>query len=182
MGFMVLVVLLVMPWGTLFGLSFSLRRPQPATPQHPGTIPWMVVDTHNEQPIGVVRMIAHPDSEYIGGEVLFGRLWEEGRLRTLLAVAEQAGLQHPYNALDIGANMGGHTVTIAKHFLDMRAPNKPAGKVFSYEPQRIVCQQMIANVVLNGLPNVEAECVALGHIDGLHTSLTGVHTDGESGS
>ncbi len=60
------------------------------------------------------------------------------------------------NILDVGANIGGFTLPIAKHV------SSTNGKVYAFEPQRIVFQQFCANVFLNRLDNVHAYNIALG--------------------
>jgi FkbM family methyltransferase len=59
-----------------------------------------------------------------------------------------AGLIKPGQVvLDIGANIGTHTLSFAKLV-------QPGGFVFSFEPQRISFEFMCANVVANNLTNV----------------------------
>lgn len=58
--------------------------------------------------------------------------------------------------IDAGANLGGFTVPIAKAL-------KSSGKVFSFEPQRIVFQQLCSNIFINELDNVFTHNVALGN-------------------
>ena len=60
------------------------------------------------------------------------------------------------NTLDVGANIGGFTIPIAEFVASSN------GKVYSYEPQRIVFQQFCANVFLNKLDNVFTYNFALG--------------------
>ena len=57
--------------------------------------------------------------------------------------------------LDIGANFGTHTVFLAK-------AAGQQGRVFAFEPQRVVFQILCANVALNALPNVIAQQTAVG--------------------
>ena len=57
--------------------------------------------------------------------------------------------------IDIGANNGHFTVEFAQYVGDN-------GKVHSFEPQRIIFQQLCGNVFLNGLDNVYTYNVALG--------------------
>lgn len=57
--------------------------------------------------------------------------------------------------VDIGANMGAHTV----NFAEMVGDN---GTVYAFEPSRLVYYQLCGNVFANGLPNVMCENVALG--------------------
>ena len=64
--------------------------------------------------------------------------------------------QQDSNTLDVGANIGGFTLPIAKFVSSLN------GKIFSFEPQRIVFQQLCANIFLNSLDNVHAYNLALG--------------------
>jgi FkbM family methyltransferase len=56
--------------------------------------------------------------------------------------------------LEVGANMGAHTVKMAQAV--------EWGRVFAFEPQRIIFQILCANVALNNLKNVECHWAALG--------------------
>jgi len=58
--------------------------------------------------------------------------------------------------IDAGANLGGFTLPIAKHLQAM------GGRVHCFEPQRIVFQQLCANIFINRLDNVFTYNVALG--------------------
>jgi FkbM family methyltransferase len=62
-------------------------------------------------------------------------------------------------ALDIGANLGAHTLPLAQLV-------GPSGTVFAFEPQRILFQILCGNVALNEIPNVHALPVALGRAAG----------------
>ena len=57
--------------------------------------------------------------------------------------------------LEAGSNIGSHTIPIAK----MIGPN---GRLFAFEPQRIVFQTLNANVALNSLTNVHVHHLAIG--------------------
>lgn len=52
-------------------------------------------------------------------------------------------------AIDVGANIGVHTVAFAQAV-------GPRGRVFAFEPQRLVFQTLCANLAINGLTNVVA--------------------------
>jgi len=58
--------------------------------------------------------------------------------------------------IDIGANIGTFTIGVAKSL------QKIDGKVICFEPQRIVFQQLCANIFLNQLENVHAFNLAVG--------------------
>ena len=58
--------------------------------------------------------------------------------------------------IDIGANMGSHTVEFA-HLVGEN------GQVVAFEPSRLVYYQLCGNVIANGLYNVHCENVALGN-------------------
>ena len=62
-------------------------------------------------------------------------------------------------ALDVGANLGAHTLPMAQLV-------GPGGAVFAFEPQRILFQTLCGNVALNELTNVHALPVALGRAAG----------------
>lgn len=64
--------------------------------------------------------------------------------------------------IDIGANNGHFTIEFAHYVGDN-------GKVYSFEPQRVVFQQLCGNVFLNGLDNVIAYNVAIGDEDKMTT-------------
>jgi len=60
------------------------------------------------------------------------------------------------NVIDVGANIGGFTLPVAKLI------SKNNGKLIAFEPQRIVFQQLCANIFINRLDNVYTHNIALG--------------------
>jgi len=62
-------------------------------------------------------------------------------------------------ALDIGANLGAHTIPMARLV-------GPTGFVFAFEPQRILFNILCGNIALNELVNVKAFPFALGRAPG----------------
>jgi FkbM family methyltransferase len=62
-------------------------------------------------------------------------------------------------AVEVGANIGAHTVFLAKAV-------GPSGQVLAFEPQRIVFQTLCANVALNNLTNVRTWHAAAGESPG----------------
>ena len=67
-------------------------------------------------------------------------------------------LQPGMTVLDVGANIGAHTVPMSKEVGD-------SGMVIAFEPQRIVFQNLCANVSLNSLTNVRTIHAAVGRSD-----------------
>jgi len=61
--------------------------------------------------------------------------------------------------IDIGANNGNFTIEFSEITGD-------TGRVFSFEPQRIVFQQLCGNVFMNGIDNVFAYNLAIGDTTG----------------
>ena len=59
------------------------------------------------------------------------------------------------NVVEVGANIGSHTVSLAKKV-------GPTGRVIAVEPQRIIHQYLSANISLNMLTNVECHWAACG--------------------
>jgi len=63
------------------------------------------------------------------------------------------------NIIDVGSNFGFHSL----EFADLVGDN---GKVFSFEPQRLVYYQLCSNILLNGYDNIYPYNVALGNRNG----------------
>ena len=61
--------------------------------------------------------------------------------------------------IEAGGNIGAHTVPLAKMV-------GSSGRVITFEPQRLVFQQLCGNLALNSLSNVEALNVAVGAAPG----------------
>ena len=61
--------------------------------------------------------------------------------------------------VDAGANIGTHTLAFSRLV-------GPKGKVYAYEPQKIVFQTLTANIALNSITNVETKNLALGESEG----------------
>lgn len=93
------------------------------------------------------RFLFNPVDSYIGRSLdLYGE-FSEGEAELF------AQLIQPGDAvLEVGANLGALTVPLARL----------AGTVRVFEPQRVVFQQLCANVALNGLTNVHAFQMAVG--------------------
>ena len=73
--------------------------------------------------------------------------------------AYQQVLRPGMTAVEVGANIGTHTVALAQMV-------GPAGRVLAFEPQRSIFQMMCANVALNALEQVETHWAAVGSAPG----------------
>jgi FkbM family methyltransferase len=100
----------------------------------------------------------NPNDIFIGRSLdLYGE-WAEAELDLLGRFLKPGDV-----ALDVGANIGTHCVFFAKKV-------SPGGLVYAFEPQRLVFQNLCANIALNGLANVSASPVAVGDQAG-HVSV-----------
>ncbi len=89
-------------------------------------------------------MIFNVHDQHIGRSLdLYGE-WAESELELLGLFIKPGDV-----VVDVGANIGTHTV-----FFAQRAG--ATGQVYAFEPQRIVFQNLCANLALNGLLNVRA--------------------------
>lgn len=76
--------------------------------------------------------------------------WAEKELDLFLQIVKTGDI-----VLDVGANIGAFTVPLAKAV-------GPFGRVYAFEPQRIISQRLSANVALNDLSNVFVYQAAVG--------------------
>ncbi len=91
---------------------------------------------------------------YIGKSFdLYGE-FSEGEVELFRALARNENV-----ILDIGANIGAHTLFFAKAV-------GPTGQVHAFEPQRIVFQTLCANMALNHIVNTFCYNIALGKAPG----------------
>jgi FkbM family methyltransferase len=95
-------------------------------------------------------MLYNINDTFVGRSLdLYGE-WSEGELAFL-----QQFLKPGMVAVEVGANIGAHTVFLAQVV-------GPAGRVLAFEPQRILYQTMCANLALNHITNVDSRNVAVG--------------------
>jgi FkbM family methyltransferase len=90
-------------------------------------------------------------TEFVGSNVIANGLYERHQLTLIRAIVERQGLGDTV-ALDIGANIGNHTIVFSKWFRD----------VIAFEPNPSVAVLLEANVVLAGCENVQVKRVGLG--------------------
>ena len=100
------------------------------------------------------RMIYNVNDQYIGRSLdLYGE-YSEGEVEVFRQILRPGDV-----ALDVGANIGVHTVPMA-HLVGER------GAVLAFEAQRTAYQALCGNVALNGLLNVWCRNVAIGDARG----------------
>lgn len=93
-------------------------------------------------------MLYNPMDRYIGAS--FDRYWEfsEGEVALFQQLISPGQV-----VFDVGANIGAHTIVFARLV-------GPSGRVYAFEPQRVIFQNLCANLSLNALLNVDARQVA----------------------
>lgn len=100
------------------------------------------------------RMLYNRNDVYIGRSMeLYGE-FSYGESRLFESI-----LKPGMNVVEVGANIGSHTIPIAK-------AAGPQGLVHVFEPQRLVFQALCANVALNQLTNVVPHYAASGEEEG----------------
>jgi FkbM family methyltransferase len=87
---------------------------------------------------------------YIGRSLEVYGEWSKGEMDLFQQI-----LRPGMAAVEIGANIGTHTVFLAQTVF-------PGGWVLAFEPQRIVFQMLCANLALNNITNVDARQAAVG--------------------
>lgn len=102
-------------------------------------------------------MLYHVTDVYIGRSLdLYGE-FSDGEVALFRQIVKPGS-----TVLDIGANIGAHTVFLAR-------ATGPTGRVLAFEPQRIVFQMLCANVALNDFQNVHTHHAAVGRETGSTT-------------
>ena len=96
------------------------------------------------------RFLTNPLDTYVGKSIEIYGEWSHGEI-----VALGVLLKPDSNVVEVGSNIGAHTVFIARDIC-------PHGKVFAFEPRRLIFQMLCANIALNGIANVHAHELALG--------------------
>ncbi len=86
-------------------------------------------------------MLYNQNDTYIGRSLdLYGE-FSEGEVNLFRQI-----VQPGYFVVEVGANIGAHTVFLAQHV-------GVKGTVLAFEPQRIIFQTLCANIALNNIPN-----------------------------
>ncbi|MGA2887234.1 MAG: FkbM family methyltransferase [Terracidiphilus sp.] len=101
-------------------------------------------------------MLVNLNDLYMGQAFLrYGECFES-EIDVLLGMLRFPGL-----VIDVGANMGVHTVPLAKELA------RQGRSMLAFEPQPVIFQQLCANLALNGLMNVQAFPYACGSKPGV---------------
>ncbi len=95
-----------------------------------------------------------PHDEFIGRSLEYYGEYSEQEVDLFTKL-----LRPGHVVIEVGSNIGAHTVPIARLVGD-------AGRVFAFEPQRLLFQQLCTNVALNNLWNVFAYPKAVGGFRG----------------
>lgn len=100
------------------------------------------------------KMLYNEHDIYVGRSLQLYGEYSEGECEAFRQL-----MRPGWTVLELGANIGAHTVCIAKLV-------GPQGKVIAFEPQRIVFQTLCANTALNDLQNVDCRQQAVGKQSG----------------
>ena len=99
-------------------------------------------------------MLFPPHDQYVGRSFKEYGQFSEGEVELFTQFISQGAV-----VLDIGANIGAHTVPLAQLV-------GSGGVVVAFEPQPTLHQILCANLVLNSIPNVLTYAMALGNCEG----------------
>jgi FkbM family methyltransferase len=94
------------------------------------------------------------NDRYVGGSFRDYGEFSEGEVDLFAQLVPPGAI-----ALDVGANIGAHTVPLAQLA-------GPTGFVVAFEPQPVLHQILCANLAVNSIPNVRTYAMALGHCQG----------------
>jgi FkbM family methyltransferase len=121
-----------------------------------GDIPSLIGDS---QPVAL-KECRHGRMLYLRNDVYIGRSFDlygefsEHEAQMLRQLAMPGA-----TVVEVGANIGGHTVHLAKLV-------GPSGRVFAFEPQHVIFGLLCANLTLNEQPHVQAIHAAVGDSTG----------------
>ena len=96
------------------------------------------------------QMLYNVNDTYVGRSLDIYGEYSEGEVEVFRQIVRPGDV-----VVEVGANIGAHTVFLAKHV-------GPLGRVFAFEPQRILFQTLCANLALNHLTNVYCMQQAVG--------------------
>lgn len=113
-------------------------------------------DLDNNQSVTMLKPCRHGDMLFLRRDQYVGRSLERyGEFSELEGELFGQLLRPGHVVVEVGANIGAHTVHLAKLV-------GAGGTVFAFEPQRVIFQILCANVALNALFNVHTYHAGLG--------------------
>lgn len=98
---------------------------------------------------GGYRWVTMPNDVYVGRSLEVYGEWSFAEVDILTR-----HLAPDANVVEVGSNIGAHTVPLARHLT--------AGRVFAFEPEPLIHQLLCANIVNNGCINVTSVQAAVG--------------------
>jgi FkbM family methyltransferase len=114
----------------------------------------------NRQSATILKQCRHGNMLFLRSDQYVGRSMEVyGEFSELEGDLFAQLLGPGDTVVEVGANIGAHTVHLAKLV-------GAGGKVYAFEPQRVIFQIMCANLALNALFNVYAYHAGLGSVPG----------------
>jgi FkbM family methyltransferase len=103
-------------------------------------------------------MIINANDQYIGRSIELYRAWAQDDIDLIVGLIDLLLQNKPQVIFyDVGANIGTHTVAVAKRFAERVA-------VRSFEAQRQVYYVVCGNVAINGLDNVHVHHAAVSNV------------------
>ncbi len=126
-------------------------HPKPAVPPGPFQ-PFPVFSELTESRYG--NMLYPPKDAFVGRSLKEYGQFNEGEVQLFTHFIAKESV-----VLDIGANIGAHTIPLAKLV-------GPGGVVVAFEPQPVLQQFLAANLIINSIPNVITYTMALGNREG----------------
>jgi len=97
------------------------------------------------------QMVYPARDEYVGRSLALYGEFSEGEAEIFKAIVNPGDI-----VVDVGANIGAHTVLLA------RLAGK-SGAVLAFEPQPVLFQTLCANLTINNIVNVRTERIGLGN-------------------
>jgi FkbM family methyltransferase len=101
--------------------------------------------------VNSTHFLTNPNDIFVGKSIEVYGEWSHGEIDLLAKI-----LKRDSNVVEVGANIGAHTVFIARDICH-------SGVIYAFEPRRLLFQMLCANIALNALSNVYTFQKALGN-------------------
>jgi len=96
------------------------------------------------------EFITLANDQWVGQSLRLYGEWSYGEIDLFTQIVKPDS-----NVVEVGANIGSHTVFLARDLC-------PKGRVYAFEPRRLIFQVLCTNLILNDVTNVEAYQLAVG--------------------